>query len=70
MSASAESNDIKQAYYTLAKKHHPDASGGSGNKELFKSITEAYAILSDQKLRKNYDTLIFGDSASGKKFEN
>lgn len=33
-------------------------------KELFKEITEAYAILSDDALRAKYDRLIFGDSAS------
>jgi len=40
------------------------------SKELFKEITEAYAILSDENLRKKYDTLIFGDSANRKEFEN
>jgi len=37
---------------------------------LFKEITEAYAILSDEGLRKKYDTLIFGDSANRREFEN
>lgn len=40
------------------------------SKELFKQITEAYAILSDEELRKKYDRLIFGDSADNKEFEN
>ena len=33
-------------------------------------MTEAYAILSDEKLRKKYDRLIFGDSADNREFEN
>ena len=63
-------------YYTLAKKHHPDAIQGAdekekeASKELFKQITEAYAVLSDELLRKKYDRLIFGDSAGNKQFDN
>ena len=33
-------------------------------------MTEAYAILSDEKLRKKYDRMIFGDSADKPEFEN
>ena len=33
-------------------------------------MTEAYAILSDEALRKKYDRLIFGDSADSREFEN
>ena len=53
----------------MAKKHHPDSFVGDDveqmekSKEIFKQITEAYAILSDESLRKKYDVLIFGDSA-------
>ena len=61
--------EIKVQYYKLAKKHHPDAyqgddeKGKEASKELFKQITEAYAILSDELLRKKYNRLLFGDSA-------
>lgn len=61
----------------MAKKHHPDAIGQDASekeldesKELFKKVTEAYAILSDETLRKKYDRLIFGDSADKPEFEN
>ena len=62
-------------YYKLAKKHHPDAVEGTevekeSSKELFKQITEAYAILSDEDLRQKYNRLIFGDSADNANFDN
>jgi DnaJ-class molecular chaperone len=69
--------EIKIQYYSLAKKHHPDAAGPTSteveleaSKELFKKVTEAYAILSDETLRKKYDRLIFGDSADKPEFDN
>lgn len=76
VSASAELDEIKSQYYKLAKKHHPDALAGKSEKEieasrdLFKQITEAYAIVSDPEMRKKYDRLLFGDSADGRDFEN
>lgn len=45
-------DDIKNAFKTLAKKHHPDRGGDD---EKFKEINEAYAILSDPQKRQNYD---------------
>lgn len=58
-----ESSDeeIKAAYRDLARMYHPDAIAGQANKgvmpdpEIFKSITEAYALLSNPQKRKEYD---------------
>jgi DnaJ-class molecular chaperone len=55
---SASEEEIKKAYRTLAKKHHPDRN--KGNKEAenkFKEISEAYAVLSDKEKRAQYDRL-------------
>jgi molecular chaperone DnaJ len=48
--------DIKKAYRTLAKKYHPDVNDGDSESEFkFKEVSEAYAVLSDQGKRKDYD---------------
>lgn len=49
----ATASEIKKAYYTMAKNHHPDKSGG--NPELFAQVNAAYEALSDTKKRRIYD---------------
>ncbi|MCD8311694.1 MAG: molecular chaperone DnaJ [Firmicutes bacterium] len=52
----ATDNEIKKAYYTLAKKYHPDANpGDKAAEEKFKEVNEAYAVLSDSEKRSKYD---------------
>lgn len=45
--------EIKKAYRSLVKTHHPDKGG---DETAFKEIAEAYEVLSDEKKRKDYDT--------------
>ncbi len=53
-----DADTIKKAYRKLAKQYHPDATGGDKKKtERFKEINEAYAVLSDDKKRREYDRL-------------
>lgn len=53
----ASATDIKKAYRKLAMKYHPDhTKGDKAAEEKFKKISEAYAVLSDEKKRKEYDT--------------
>jgi len=48
---------IKKAYFSLAKKYHPDANRGDTTAaEKFKEVTEAYEVLSDERKRELYDT--------------
>ena len=57
VSKDATDADIKKAYRKLAMKHHPDHSKGDKNsEEMFKKISEAYAVLSDKEKRQQYDT--------------
>ncbi|MEG1987177.1 MAG: molecular chaperone DnaJ [Bacilli bacterium] len=57
----ASADDIKSAYRKLAKKYHPDISKEANAEEKFKEVQEAYAILSDENKRRQYDQ--FGSAA-------
>ena len=53
----ADDATIKRAFRKLAKKYHPDANPGDKDaEEKFRECNEAYAVLSDPKKRKAYDT--------------
>jgi curved DNA-binding protein CbpA len=45
--------DVKAAHRRLAKRYHPDAGGG--DRERFLKVQEAYRVLSDPLLRKDWD---------------
>lgn len=54
--------EMKRAYRKLAKKYHPDMNKDNPSAEqMFKEITEAYNVLSDDEKRKLYDQ--FGHAA-------
>ena len=57
----ASQAEIKSAFRKLAKKYHPDVSKEPDAAEKFKEAQEAYAVLSDENKRKQYDQ--FGHSA-------
>ncbi|OGP53447.1 MAG: integrase [Deltaproteobacteria bacterium RBG_13_52_11] len=49
-------DEIKKAYRRLALKYHPDRNKGDKEaEERFKEINEAYAVLSDQEKKRQYD---------------
>jgi len=56
VSKSANADEIKKKYRTLARELHPDKTLGDKKMEdRFKEVSEAYDILSDQKKRAEYD---------------
>lgn len=53
ISEDASFDEIKKTYRKLAFQYHPDKN--PGNEELMKELNEAYAVLSDEKKRREYD---------------
>ena len=51
----ASQDQIKSAYFKLAKQYHPDVNKSEEAPAKFKEINEAYGVLSDAEKRKNYD---------------
>jgi DnaJ-class molecular chaperone len=50
----ASKEEVKTAYWELAKRYHPDVSDASTN-SLFIEITAAYELLSDALKKTEYD---------------
>lgn len=57
----ASKDEVKKAFRKLASQYHPDKKTGDENK--YKEITEAYAVLGDDKKKAEYDT--YGQSFPG-----
>lgn len=65
VSREAQKEEIKKAFRKLAHQYHPDKQGG--DEARFKEVNEAYAVLSDDKRRAEYDRYgkTFGDAGGG-----
>ena len=68
VSKDASDAELKKAFRSLARKHHPDKNPDDDDAErLFKEVQEAYAVLSNPDQRSQYD--MFGhDSPGGSPF--
>lgn len=61
---------IKTAYKNLVKRWHPDLNDNSDvSRQMMKDINEAYEVLSDFRLRNEYNKVMFG-SVKGRKKHN
>ncbi|MEY2665059.1 MAG: hypothetical protein RLZZ480_164 [Candidatus Parcubacteria bacterium] len=50
----ASKDEVKKAFRKMAAKYHPDKQ--TGDEEKYKEVTEAYAVLGDDKKKAEYDT--------------
>ena len=67
ISKSATDDEIKKAYRKLAMKYHPDRNKDDKAAEnMFKDISEAYAVLSNKEKRQQYD--MFGSEGFQNKY--
>lgn len=64
LESSASAEEIKKAYFELAKKYHPD-SGTADEIKKFYEISEAYEVLSDTEKRRAYDMTLTDQILSG-----
>ncbi|MGH7566450.1 MAG: molecular chaperone DnaJ [Gemmatimonadota bacterium] len=66
VSQDADPDTIKKAYRKLARKYHPDANPDDPSaEERFKSISEAYRVVSDPEKRKQYDAMRTAGAGGG-----
>ena len=55
----ARKSDIRAAFVSLSKKHHPDVSKASNANKHFSDINEAYNVLINPSKRYQYDMLLY-----------
>ena len=62
----ADEDAIRKSYRQLARRYHPDVNPGDDEaEERFKTISEAYSVLSDAEKRRNYDEFGEGSLEAG-----
>ena len=61
----ASAREIKNAFYSLSKEHHPDRNVENAEAlKKFQSISEAYEVLSNPATRTKYDKGVLGRTSS------
>ncbi len=65
VSKDASKQEIQKAFQQKARKLHPDINKAPDAEERFKEVSEAYAVLSDEKKRARYDAMRSGNPFAG-----
>lgn len=65
VSKDATQKEIQKAFQQKARKLHPDVNKAPDAEERFKEVSEAYAVLSDEKKRSRYDAMRSGNPFAG-----
>ncbi|KAM4741790.1 dnaJ homolog subfamily B member 9-like isoform 1-T3 [Anableps anableps] len=55
--STATDSQIKKSFRSLAVRYHPDKNKSAQAESTFREIVEAYAVLSDKKKRRLYDSM-------------
>ncbi|MDZ4169982.1 MAG: J domain-containing protein [Coriobacteriia bacterium] len=63
----AEPEVIERAYKALSLKYHPDVNPGAGRSATrrMQRLNEAYAVLRDPRLRRDYDAGLAPEGSNG-----
>ena len=70
VSRTASEDEIKKAFRTLAKKHHPDKHAGDASaQKKFQEISGAYDILGDKDKRAQFDAGAIGADGNPRGFD-
>lgn len=67
----ASVDEIKKAYYKLAKQLHPDLAANKGRDDArrrFQAVSSAYEVLGDTQRRKAYDQFGHAGAEGGVRF--
>jgi DnaJ-class molecular chaperone len=70
VSKNATEAEIKKAFRSLAKKHHPDKhAGDAGAKKRFQEISSAYDVIGDKDKRAKFDAGQIDESGNARGFD-
>lgn len=54
----ASDEEIRKAFWALAKEHHPDSNSDPNAEIMFRKVSEAHDVLADPAKRKRFDDIL------------